>query len=203
MGSVGMTVIMNTTSIAALPSADGLEQLSGSTRCEATGVDDALRAARHLNLESPQLVFQVGLNPQSVADARSVARRVFTAWNLDLDDAAVDSAIVVISELVTNAVKHAWVLCNVADVTLELVGGVLGISVHDRHPYRPRALQVPHSHGRGGRGLALVRDLVAEAGGRTSVPVDEDRLGKTMRLEIPVSRRDDDAAGESSARRAA
>lgn len=198
-----MTVTMNTASIAALPSADGLEQLSGSPRCEATGADDALGAARLLNLEFLQLAFQVGLNPQSAAEARSVARRVFTAWNLDLDDAAVDSAIVVLSELVTNAVKHARVLCNVADVTLELAGGVLGISVHDRHPYRPRALLVPHSHGQGGRGLALVRDLVAEAGGRTSVPADDDRLGKTMRVEIPVSRPDDDAAGGSSARRAA
>lgn len=149
------------------------------------------------------MAFQVGLNPRSAAEARSVARRVFTAWNLDLDDAAVDSAIVVLSELVTNAVIHAGLVCTVADVTLELAGGVLGISVHDRHPHRPRALRVPHADGLGGRGLALVQDLVAEAGGRTWAPADVDGLGKTMHVEIPVGRPNLVSAGESSARRAA
>lgn len=177
---------MNTASIAAPPSADGAPCASDRPRCEVKEVDDDLCPAEHAPLESQLVAFQVGLVPQAVAQARSAARQAFTAWILDLDDPAVDTAIVVLSELVTNAVKHARLLCKVADVTLGLVGCVLSVSVHDRHPYRPRALPAPHSDGRGGRGLALVRDLVAEAGGRTSVPIDADRHGKSMCVEIPI-----------------
>jgi len=194
---------MNTAFIAAYSSADDRQRASGPPRCAATEVYDASHPAGRAVLEPLEVAFQVGLVPQAVAQARSAAREAFTAWNLDLDAPAVDTAIVVLSELVTNAVKHARVVCNVADVTLGLACDVLTVSVHDRHPYRPRALLLPHSDGSGGRGLALVRDLVAEAGGRTTVPIDKDRRGKSMCVEIPIGRSASLARQQPSVRRAA
>jgi len=115
-----------------------------------------------------------------------VAREILVAWGLDLDDPVVDSSIVIISELVTNTAKHAAVLCRQAEVTLALSYGRLLLAVHDRHPHRPKALLNPHPDDSGGWGLQLVRDLAAEAGGRTDVPADADGRGKTVRVELPL-----------------
>lgn len=135
-----------------------------------------------------QITFAVPTEPAGVAAARRVAREILVAWGLDLDDPVVDSSIVIISELVTNAAKHARVLCRQAEVTLALSTGRLLLSVHDRHPHRPKALLNPHPDDSGGWGLQLVRDLTAEAGGYTDVPADLDGGGKTVRVELPLTR---------------
>jgi two-component sensor histidine kinase len=135
-----------------------------------------------------RITFAVPTEPSGAAAARRVAREVLAAWGLDLDDPVVDTSIVIISELVTNTAKHARVLCRQADVTLALDRGVLSVAVHDRHPHRPKALLSPHPDDSGGWGLQLVRDLTAEAGGTTEVPADKDGGGKTIRVELPISR---------------
>jgi anti-sigma regulatory factor (Ser/Thr protein kinase) len=195
-------VTMNTASMAECQSPAGSRMASGPSHSDALNADDTSRPPGHGSLESSRVALHFDLVPQCVAQARRAAREALTSWNLNLEDPAVDTAIVVLSELLTNAVKHASALCDVADVTLSLTAGVLIVSVHDRHPYRPRALPAPHSNGDGGRGLALVRDLVAEVDGRTSVPTDADRCGKTMLVEIPVSSSALTAPGRLSARAA-
>ena len=105
---------------------------------------------------------------------------------LDLDDPVVDTSIVIISELVTNAAKHARILCKQAEVTLAVCCDMLMLAVHDRHPHRPKALLYPHPDDSGGWGLQLVKDLTAEAGGRTAVPADLDGGGKTVEVELPL-----------------
>lgn len=197
-----MTVTMNTASNAACQSPANSRLASGPSHSDALHADDTSRPPGHGPLEAPRVGFRFNLVPQCVAQARRAAREVLTSWNLNLEDPAVDTAIVVLSELLTNAVKHASALCDVADVTLVLTAGALIVSVHDRHPYRPRALPAPHSNGDGGRGLALVRDLVAEAHGRTSVPIDADRCGKTMLVEIPINPSASTTPGRLSARTA-
>jgi anti-sigma regulatory factor (Ser/Thr protein kinase) len=72
----------------------------------------------------------------------------------------ITDATLVISELVTNAVRHAGTEMRVA---LELRDGALTVSVHDRGPGLPRLL--PAAERRlGGRGLTIVVRL-AEAWG--------------------------------------
>jgi len=133
-----------------------------------------------------RITFAVPTEPSGASAARRVAREILVAWGLDLDDPVVDSSIVIISELVTNTAKHAAVLCRQAEVTLALAYGRLVLAVHDRHPHRPKALLNPHPDDSGGWGLQLVRDLAAEAGGRTDVPADADGGGKTVRVELPL-----------------
>ena len=133
-----------------------------------------------------RITFAVPTEPAGASAARRVAREILVAWVLDLDDPVVDSSIVILSELVTNTAKHTAVLCRQAEVTLALNYGCLFLAVHDRHPHRPKALLNPHPDDSGGWGLQLVRDLAAEAGGRTDVPADADGGGKTVRVELPL-----------------
>jgi two-component sensor histidine kinase len=133
-----------------------------------------------------RITFAVPTKSEGAAAARRVAREILADWGLDLDEPVVDSAIVIISELVTNTAKHAALLCRQAEVTLALDFGRLSVAVHDRHPHRPKALLSPHPDDSGGWGLQLVRDLTAEAGGCTEVPADADGGGKTVRVELPL-----------------
>jgi hypothetical protein len=71
-----------------------------------------------------------------------------------------DSAQLVASELVTNAVVHAG---TVIDLTLRLVGPVLQVAVRDGGPGRPRVTDVDESS-ESGRGLLLVDALAASWG---------------------------------------
>ena len=135
-----------------------------------------------------EITFAVPTEPSGASAARRVTREILVAWGLDLEDPVIDSSILIISELVTNAVKHARVLCRQAEVTLALGCGRLLLAVHDRHPHRPKALLNPHPDDSGGWGLQLVRDLTAEAGGHTEVPADLDGGGKTVRVELPLPR---------------
>ena len=138
-------------------------------------------------LDGYRIQFAVVTQAYAAREARRIAREIFTDWGLDLNDPVVDSAIVIVSELVTNTAKHTAVLCRQADVTLSLTAGVLGVAVHDRHPLRPSALLNPHPDDSGGWGLQLVRDLAAEFGGVTAVPADPDGNGKTIRVELPLA----------------
>ena len=140
-------------------------------------------------LEDYRITFAVLTQAWSVREARRIARDTFAAWGLDLDDPVVDSAVVIVSELVTNAAKHAAVLCRQADVTLSLAGGVLGVAVHDRHPLRPSALLNPHPDDSGGWGLQLVRGLTEQFDGVTTIPADPDGAGKTILVELPLAAR--------------
>ncbi|WP_435836676.1 ATP-binding protein [Streptomyces albus] len=77
-----------------------------------------------------------------------------------------DTALLILSELVTNAVRHAALLSPRIGVEISLEGGRLTVAVEDDHPYRPKALEAaPMDESTGGRGLLLVRVLTAEAGG--------------------------------------
>lgn len=90
------------------------------------------------------------LEPSAVAPgtARRRARGVLAG----LPAPVVDDVLLVVTELVTNAVEHGR-----APVCLELVvrRGAVEVGVTDGSPRRPRAL-APSTTGEGGRGIALV-----------------------------------------------
>ncbi|WP_433547082.1 ATP-binding protein [Streptomyces sp. CA-294286] len=104
---------------------------------------------------------ECALTPRAVALARTRARTHLTAlrWTGDVDD-----AVLVVSELVTNAVRHARVPGRVGWLRLAVLeGGDLLVDVSDPVAGFRRGgggMDVPAGpEGEGGRGLHLVRRL--------------------------------------------
>ncbi|MER8001206.1 ATP-binding protein [Streptomyces sp. NPDC095613] len=67
----------------------------------------------------------------------------------------VADALLVVSELVTNATRHGRGDCR---LRLSVADGEVVVEVHDSSPVQPR-LRRPDSLAEGGRGIAMVRDL--------------------------------------------
>ena len=101
--------------------------------------------------------------PSAPSLARAFLTETCARWQAE--DFVTDAALVV-SELVTNAVRHAGTEMRLA---LELRDGTLTVRVHDRGPGLPRLIP-PAERGFGGQGLAIVVQL-AQAWG---VAVEED-----------------------------
>ncbi|KIF68026.1 hypothetical protein HY68_04150 [Streptomyces sp. AcH 505] len=103
----------------------------------------------------PLVVKRWPSSAQSVGRARHLLLRHLQAWRLT--DLA-DSAPLVLSELVTNAVQHGRVPGRLIETRFErLVGGVR-IEVHDAGDTKPQ-LRTPTADDDSGRGLALVDAL--------------------------------------------
>lgn len=101
--------------------------------------------------------------PESAGTARRVTRAALDDWGVDGD--TVDQAVLVVSELVTNAVEHA-----LPPVALHLErpeDGTLHIEVEDGGPAMAdgpwAASCAPEEHGRGG---GIVAQLAAAHGSR-------------------------------------
>jgi DNA-binding NarL/FixJ family response regulator len=97
-------------------------------------------------------------DPRSASAARRLARDAFTEW--ELGDAW-DSAELLISELVTNAVTHAR---SAADVAIRLLPDRVHVAITDDAGDLPTQLQQSPDDGESGRGLALVEALSARWG---------------------------------------
>ncbi|MBB5933097.1 ATP-binding protein [Streptomyces zagrosensis] len=121
----------------------------------------------------------------SVPTARREARQLLVAWLLADEHPLADAALLILSELVTNSVRHAAVSSPLSDITLTLSPDALIIAVHDRHPTLPAPLPEARPDGSGGRGLAIVAALADEVGGGLRVAPDEDGLGKTSTVHLP------------------
>lgn len=76
----------------------------------------------------------------------------------------IDDLLLIVSELVSNAVTHAAVLSPQVVTELAIAGGWVRVSVYDDHPYRPKALEGDLGK-LGGRGLLLVKSVTLQAGG--------------------------------------
>ncbi|MEV7211996.1 ATP-binding protein [Kitasatospora cineracea] len=102
--------------------------------------------------------FRFDLRPPSAPAGVSIARRLLrdSLRALGRDDWA---ACLVLSELLTNAVRHG----GVPSVLMELEAGRLLITVSDSSAVLPRRRE-PEREGEGGRGLGLVADLAVAWG---------------------------------------
>ncbi|WP_086730221.1 ATP-binding SpoIIE family protein phosphatase [Streptomyces carpinensis] len=108
-------------------------------------------------------------SPLAPGSARALARTALTEWRelgLTVPDRLADDVLVVVSELVTNAVVHAGtdveLICR-----LEPETGTCVVEVSDQHPSRaPRghAAEAPYEPPEYGRGLRLVAALAEEWG---------------------------------------
>lgn len=97
---------------------------------------------------------------RSVAAARDFVRKMLREW--DATDMA-DSAALLVSELLTNAVVHTG---TDARLDLRLDSNALRIEVEDRHPGRTLAMEapLPHEDSESGRGLLITTALASSWG---------------------------------------
>nr|WP_253801385.1 ATP-binding protein [Kitasatospora paracochleata] len=96
----------------------------------------------------------------------------------------VDDLLLIVSELVSNAVTHAAVLSPEVSTELSIGEGRVRVAVTDGHPYRPKAQE--SDLGRlGGRGLLLVKSVTLQAGGVCDVERTEEG-GKVIWASLPL-----------------
>ncbi|WP_280888824.1 ATP-binding protein [Streptomyces sp. LBL] len=100
----------------------------------------------------------------SVPQARHAVRDLVSRQGVPASEDLVQGLLLIVSELVTNAVRHAALLSPMLAVEVAVGAEWLRVSVEDDHPYRPAALEADHGR-TGGRGLLLVREITREAGG--------------------------------------
>ncbi|REK91101.1 ATP-binding protein [Streptomyces inhibens] len=126
---------------------------------------------------------QVISTAEHVPLARRETVKVLTGWGMS--EQVVDTACLIISELVTNVVQHAAVLSPTATVSFAVEDGAeLMLAVADAHPFKPKPL--PAAHDLGGRGLFLVNALVREVRGRGEVVPEPATGGKRIVIRLPL-----------------
>ncbi|WP_374105929.1 ATP-binding protein [Kitasatospora sp. RG8] len=100
----------------------------------------------------------------------------------------VDDVLLIVSELVSNAVTHAAELSPEVTTELAVRGGWVRVSVEDGDPYRPKALETDTGR-TGGRGLLLVKSVTLQAGGVCDVERTGEG-GKVIWASLPIPRKD-------------
>ncbi len=100
----------------------------------------------------------------SVPQARHAVRDLLYRQGVPASQDLVQGLLLIVSELATNAVRHAALLSPTLAVEVAVGAEWVRVSVEDNHPYRPTALEADHGR-TGGRGLLLVREIAREAGG--------------------------------------
>ncbi len=108
--------------------------------------------------------FTVPALDSSVPQVRHGIRGLLRDQSVPVEEDVLYGLLVIVSELVTNAVRHAAVLSPQIAVELAVGAEWVRVAVEDNHPYRPTALETDHGR-TGGRGLLLVKTIADEAGG--------------------------------------
>ncbi|MBT2364524.1 ATP-binding protein [Streptomyces sp. ISL-10] len=120
----------------------------------------------------------------SVPQARHAVRDLLYRQGVPVADDVVQGLLLIVSELVTNAVRHAALLSPEVAVEVAIGAQWVRVSVEDNHPYRPKALETDSAQ-TGGRGLLLVREITREAGGLCDVEHTVSG-GKIIWAELPL-----------------
>ncbi|MER6995512.1 ATP-binding protein [Streptomyces sp. NPDC000410] len=104
----------------------------------------------------------------SVPQARHAVRDLIRRQGVPVDGDLLAGLLLIVSELVTNSVRHAALLSPEVAVEVAIGPEWIRVAVEDNHPYRPKALETDYGQ-TGGRGLLLVREVTREAGGECDV----------------------------------
>lgn len=134
---------------------------------------------------APFCRFQIPPHHAAVPQARHAIVEIVAGWGVPGADDLADTLRLVVSELVTNAVKHAGMLSPQIDIVVHLTGPGIRIGVHDLHPFRPKAL-LETVDDDSGRGLHIVKYLVDECGGSAGIEPDPLTGGKTVWVVLPL-----------------
>lgn len=131
----------------------------------------------------------LGLDPRpdAVARVRRAACAVLRLWGCDAHEGELS---LLVSEVVTNAVRHAR---TPFDVVLSVDGDTVRCEVRDASPVMPRT-RPAGPDAAGGRGMQLVAALA------TSWGVERDPHGKRVWFELPDSRDAGSATAEAAVR---
>lgn len=147
----------------------------GVGRAERDGVVMADHQEAHVTLPS---------DPVSVSAARRHVARALAEWGLHDDTGTAETIRLIVSELATNAVLHTFGQSPTFTVALALDRDEeLRLGVTDSHPRWPKRLPAAVQQDNG-RGLAIIRALVKESGGRLGITPTEDG-GKTVWVAMP------------------
>ncbi|MFT2015536.1 ATP-binding protein [Streptomyces sp. 796.1] len=122
--------------------------------------------------------------PAAVRMARETAELALTEWGINglVRHPVTDPALLILSELVTNSVRHAADLSSQVTVVYAASRQTLAFGVHDRHPYQPLLSgSMP-----GSSGLATVAELTLGLDGTASVQRDADGGGKSVWIVLPL-----------------
>ncbi len=134
--------------------------------------------------------------PAAAAAARRFVRQILQSWDIAArtwdPDRLVDDAVLLTSELVTNAVVHAGTPLH---VTCRLTSGELEVAVRDRHPARtlpdiPKAASISAERGRG----LLLPSVLASSWGVTYA-----RTAKAVWFRMSLARDRDHEAPDGAA----
>ncbi|MEW2633639.1 ATP-binding protein [Streptomyces sp. NPDC048389] len=120
----------------------------------------------------------------AVPQARHAVRDLLARQGVPVADDVVQGLLLIVSELVTNTVRHAALLSPEVAVEVAIGAHRVRVSVEDNHPYRPKALETDAAR-TGGRGLLLVREITREAGGICDVEHTASG-GKIIWAELPL-----------------
>ncbi|WP_374213351.1 ATP-binding protein [Streptomyces sp. G1] len=122
---------------------------------------------------------------ESVPQARRAVRDLLGRQEVPADRDLVYSLLLIVSELVTNSVRHAALLSPEVAVEVAIGREWVRVAVEDNHPYRPKALEADFGQ-TGGRGLLLVREITLEAGGVCDVE-HTSTGGKVIWAALPLT----------------
>ncbi|MFF0789129.1 ATP-binding protein [Streptomyces spiralis] len=139
-------------------------------------------------------VLTMQARPSAVRLARQTAEQALAEWGVNPGHPTVGPALLILSELVTNSVRHAAVLSPEVTVIYAAGADCLAFAVHDRHPYQPplygavtgTGTGTGAGHGTGTRGLATVMELTLGLGGTAVVRGDADGNGKSIWITLPL-----------------
>ncbi|MYS84330.1 ATP-binding protein [Embleya scabrispora] len=115
-----------------------------------------------------------------VPEVRHRLRELLRAWGAA--EEIEDTMLLVATELTSNAVRHAAIRTERIRITASHSGAELRLEVADDHPFRPHALLETGPESEDGRGLMIVKLMVAELGGHIDVlPIG---AGKSIRVVL-------------------
>ncbi|MFF3620973.1 ATP-binding protein [Streptomyces sp. NPDC002467] len=129
-------------------------------------------------------VLNVPAMGSAVRIARETTELVLVECGVGLGHPSVGPALLILAELVTNAVRHAAVCSPMVTVTYAHSPGAFAFAVHDRHPYQPALYGALASAP--GSGLATVVEMTVELGGTAVVRPDADGGGKAIWITLPL-----------------
>ncbi|MEU6866583.1 ATP-binding protein [Streptomyces sp. NPDC046876] len=120
----------------------------------------------------------------AVRIARETTELVLVECGVGLRHPSVGPALLILAELVTNAVRHAAATSPTITVTYAHGAGAFAFAVHDRHPYQPALFGALSTAP--GSGLAMVVETTVELGGTAVVRPDADGRGKAIWITLPL-----------------